>query len=225
MRQFVIIEAEVLNPVFDLKGQRERKAKAALQRVPLQVAIAANGAEPMSCLESASAQSTNPPKCQILSWGLRAPNILAIDLGTQTGWAIVSGFGSIRSGSRSFKLARDEAPGLAFWRFARWLTELEDQVQGFDAVYYEAVFAHKGTIAAHKYGAFEGQLLSWCAGRDIPVQGVAVGTIKKHATGIGYAGKQAVIDAMCALGFDPSDDNEADALALLQWALAEGDLI
>jgi hypothetical protein len=33
-----------------------------------------------------------------------------------------------------------------------------------------------------------------------------------------------VIDAMCALGFDPSDDNEADALALLQWALAEGDL-
>ena len=57
------------------------------------------------------------------------------------------------------------------------------------------------------------------------MQGVAVGTIKKHATGIGYAGKQAVIDAMCALGFDPSDDNEADALALLKWALAEGDLI
>ena len=27
MRQFVIIEAEVLNPVFDLKGQREGKAK------------------------------------------------------------------------------------------------------------------------------------------------------------------------------------------------------
>ena len=134
MRQFVIIDAEVLNPVFDLKGQRERKAKAALQRVPLQVAIAANGAEPMSCLESASAQSTNPPKCQILSWGLHAPNILAIDLGTQTGWATVSGFGSIRSGSRSFKLARDEAPGLAFWRFARWLNELEEQVQGFDAM-------------------------------------------------------------------------------------------
>ena len=156
----------------------------------------------MSCLERASAPSTKPPKCQILSWALRAPNILAIDLGTQTGWAIVSGFGSIRSGSRSFKLARDEAPGLAFWRFARWLTEIEEQVQGFDAVYYEAVFAHKGTIAAHKYGAFEGQLLSWCAGRDIPVQGVAVSTIKKHATGFGYAGKQAVIDAMCALGFE-----------------------
>jgi Holliday junction resolvasome RuvABC endonuclease subunit len=54
------------------------------------------------------------------------------------------------------------------------------------------------------------------------VQGVAVGTIKKHATGVGYAGKQAVIDAMHALGFDPVDDNEADALALLHWALAEG---
>ena len=52
MRPFVIIEAEVLNPVFDLKGQRERKAKAALQRVPLQVAIAANGAEPCHALRA-----------------------------------------------------------------------------------------------------------------------------------------------------------------------------
>ena len=181
----------------------------------------------MSCLKSAFAQSLLSPKSQIPKgalpgWALQSPTVLAIDLGTQTGWALVSGFGSIRSGSRSFKLARDEAKGLPFWRFNRWLTELEEQVRGIDAVYYEAVFAHKGSVAAHKYGAFEGQLLSWCAGRDIPVQGVAVGTIKKHATGVGYAGKQAVIDAMHALGFDPVDDNEADALALLHWALAEG---
>ena len=47
-----------------------------------------------------------------------------------------------------------------------------------------------------------------------------VGTIKRHATGKGNAGKDEVIAAMRARGFAPADDNEADALALLDWAMA-----
>jgi Holliday junction resolvasome RuvABC endonuclease subunit len=49
---------------------------------------------------------------------------------------------------------------------------------------------------------------------------VPVGTIKRYVTGKGNADKQAVIAAVKALGFSPADDNEADALALLHWALA-----
>ncbi len=33
------------------------------------------------------------------------------------------------------------------------------------------------------------------------------------------SGKDAVINAMIVRGFDPGDDNEADALALLGWAM------
>jgi Holliday junction resolvasome RuvABC endonuclease subunit len=51
---------------------------------------------------------------------------------------------------------------------------------------------------------------------------VPVGTIKRHATGRGNADKDAVIAAVRALGFNPEDDNEADALALLDWALEHG---
>jgi crossover junction endodeoxyribonuclease RuvC len=51
---------------------------------------------------------------------------------------------------------------------------------------------------------------------------VPVGTIKRHVTGRGNADKDAVIAAVRALGFDPIDDNEADALALLDWALTTG---
>jgi Holliday junction resolvasome RuvABC endonuclease subunit len=51
---------------------------------------------------------------------------------------------------------------------------------------------------------------------------VPVGTIKRHVTGRGNADKDAVIAAVRALGFDPFDDNEADALALLDWALRNG---
>jgi hypothetical protein len=31
-----------------------------------------------------------------------------------------------------------------------------------------------------------------------------------------------VIEAVRRLGFNPADDNEADALALLNWAIAQG---
>ena len=40
--------------------------------------------------------------------------------------------------------------------------------------------------------------------------------------GRGNADKEAVIAEVRALGFDPVDDNEADALALLDWALKHG---
>ena len=46
-----------------------------------------------------------------------------------------------------------------------------------------------------------------------------MGTIKKHATGKGNAGKADVIAAMRALGHPVTDDNEADALAILHWAI------
>ena len=43
--------------------------------------------------------------------------------------------------------------------------------------------------------------------------------MKRHATGKGNAGKQAMIAAARARGFHPTDDNEADAIAILLWAL------
>jgi hypothetical protein len=48
---------------------------------------------------------------------------------------------------------------------------------------------------------------------------VPVGTIKRHATGKGNANKGLMIAAMRARGHSPADDNEADALALLYWAI------
>ncbi len=54
---------------------------------------------------------------------------------------------------------------------------------------------------------------------DVAYSGVPVGTWKRHACGKGNADKQAVIAAMRSLGFEPADDNEADAIAILLWAL------
>ena len=103
--------------------------------------------------------------------------------------------------------------------FKRWLSEIKTLAGDIHAVYFEEVRRHAGVDAAHVYGGLLATLTSWCEHHNIPYQGVPVGTIKRHATGQGNAGKDAVIAAMQALGHAVSDDNEADALALLHWVL------
>jgi Holliday junction resolvasome RuvABC endonuclease subunit len=76
-------------------------------------------------------------------------------------------------------------------------------------------------ISAACYGGFLGQLSAWCEQHAIPYQGVPVGTIKRHATGKGNANKDAMLDAVRGWGYAPIDDNEADAIALLHWAIAQ----
>ena len=145
--------------------------------------------------------------------------ILALDLGTQLGWALSARDGLISGGSESFKPQRFEGGGFRYLRFKRWLTEIKQCAEGIDLVCYEEVRRHAGVDAAHAYGGFMATLTAWCEHHQIPYQGVPVGTIKRHATGKGNAGKDEVITAMRALGHAVTDDNEADALAILHWAI------
>jgi len=107
---------------------------------------------------------------------------------------------------------------MRFLRLQRWLAEMH-QLSGFEVVFFEEVRRHLSTDAGHAYGGYMATLTSWCEQTSIPYQGVPVGTIKKHATGKGNAGKDEMIAAMQRLGYTPKDDNEADALALLHWGI------
>jgi len=149
----------------------------------------------------------------------RAKTVLALDLGTTTGWAIRGFDGLITSGTVSFKPSRYDGGGMRYLRFTNWLTEIDRLSGPIAAIYFEEVRRHVGTDAAHVFGGLLAVLTSWGELRGIPYQGVPVGTIKKHATGKGNAPKQAMIDAARARGFSPADDNEADAIAILLWAL------
>ena len=145
--------------------------------------------------------------------------ILALDLGTTTGWAMRSHEGLITSGTVSFRPRRFDGGGMRYLRFVNWLTEL-DQLSGpIVTIWFEEVRRHAGTDAAHVYGGLMATLTAWAEMRGVPYQGVPVGTIKKHATGKGNASKAMMIEAARAKGYSPADDNEADALAILHWAL------
>lgn len=143
--------------------------------------------------------------------------ILALDLGTKTGWAAEVA-GTVLSGTEDFSPKRYDSQAMRYIRFQKWLDEIHETVD-VQHIAYEEVRRHVGTQAAHVYGGLMAHLLTWCQVRDIPAEAYPVGTIKKFWAGAGNASKDAMILAARERGFDPRDDNEADALAILHMML------
>lgn len=157
--------------------------------------------------------------------------ILALDMATATGWALRDRDGTVTSGTQGFDLKRGESTGMRLLRFRRWLREMiwpgyRDRIElvgAVDVVAYEQPILHakrqRNTSVAHN---LEGVLLPELEARSINYTNVTPAALKKHATGKGNSGKPAMIAAAEARwGIKPADDNEADALCVLAWALDE----
>jgi crossover junction endodeoxyribonuclease RuvC len=114
-----------------------------------------------------------------------------------------------------------ESGGMRFAKFVARLNELYD-AKAIELVVYEEIKNPKGATAAQVYGGFLAKLTAWCGERHIPYQGVPVQQIKKFATGKGNAQKIDVVLAVEAWGYQPANDDEADAIALLRCVNAEG---
>jgi Holliday junction resolvasome RuvABC endonuclease subunit len=139
-------------------------------------------------------------------------NVLALDLGTKM-WVAIWKYEEILSGVK--RLHHDkESSGSRFLDFRNWLIEVI-QAHNIYMVYFERVYGHKGTDAAHVYGGFMYMLAAVCEEFNVKCVGIPVSTIKKIATGNGRASKEDVIAFVKSKGFDPADDNEADAIAIL----------
>ena len=76
-----------------------------------------------------------------------------------------------------------------------------------------------GTDAAHLYGGFLATLTAWCEQQKDRLSGRTGGHDQRFIAGKGNADKQAVVNAVRARGYQPADDNEADAIAILLWAI------
>ena len=141
---------------------------------------------------------------------------IGIDPGTKCGWAVIDGEGLHQAaGCWSIKARRHEGAGMRYVHFKSSLQQLLDAYPGAAVVVYEEVRHHAGTSAAHVYGGITATLQIVCEERELPYTAIPVGTVKKHATGKGNAGKP----AMCATatarwgcGLWTADDNVADAL-------------
>jgi hypothetical protein len=122
--------------------------------------------------------------------------ILALDLGTSTGWAFRGHDGLITSGtSGSLRPGRFDGGGMRYLRFTNWLTEIDRLSGPIAAIWFEEVRRHAAPTRAHIYGGLMATLTAWAELRGVPYEGVPVGTIKRHATGKGNADKEAMIAA------------------------------
>ena len=145
--------------------------------------------------------------------------VLALDLGTITGWALRSADGRINSGPVSFRPSRYDGGGIRYLRFRAWLDGIATDAGRIHFIPYEEIRRHLSTDSSHIYGGLLATLTAWCEERGVAYQGVPAGTIKRFIAGKGNADKAAVIAAVRARGFEPADDNEADAIAILLWAI------
>lgn len=141
--------------------------------------------------------------------------VLALDLGTNCGFALLHPTGLTVSGTRPLATKkRMESHGM---RYVRFREQLDTMVKnnGVKVIYFEEVRRHMGVDAAHMYGGYLAILEAWCTEHGVEYQSVPVGEIKKFWTGRGNASKDEMIAEARRRGYDPVDDNEADAIAIL----------
>ena len=139
-----------------------------------------------------------------------------MDIATVTGFATETA-----SGVWDFnKMKRGDSYGMRLIRFKAALREIIE-LENIDIVVYErpaGQFKSSIIVASEMIGV----LIALCEERGIQYTAYSATEIKKFATGKGNAKKQDMIDAAIALGFNPEDDNQADAIHL--YNLAKKDL-
>jgi len=145
--------------------------------------------------------------------------VLALDCGTKTGWAALRD-AKIESGVQLFDLRRGESAGMRWLRFDAWLWELYKWFP-FTLIVYEQAH-HRGGAATAVGVGFTTKILEFAALRKCETMPVHTATLKKFTTGGGKADKEEMKRAI-ARRWEKLflDDNEADAYALLRYAMEE----
>lgn len=153
-------------------------------------------------------------------------NLLALDLATRSGWALLE-HGRIESGVETFDVKRGESSGMRYIRFNRWLDDMlwptppihRDRPRVELIVFEQA--HQRGGAATEVAAGFATRVLECCARHTIEHAAVHTATLKKFTTGRGNADKAAMLEAVGRRWRRVETDDEADAVALLYYALTE----
>ena len=146
--------------------------------------------------------------------------ILAIDPATKCGWAT-----DTASGTWDLSVRRDESSGMRLIRFEAKINEIV--ATGINVIAFEVPSVASGK-RANTDGLKLGTKLQAIIERTAEITegleavGYNLAQIKRHATGKGNANKEAMVKAAEEkLGVAVGDDNEADALWILDLAKRE----
>lgn len=148
--------------------------------------------------------------------------VLALDIGTACGYALRTRAG-VTSGTLDLSQRKvDNARGNRLLRLWGFLSHVH-AASPLAWIAFEDV-AHMGPgqmLAAHSFAQFKGVVLLFGARARIDVRAVHTGTLKKAITGRGAfkkgESKPALMAAVRARGFEPSTQDECDAIAVLEY--------
>jgi len=133
--------------------------------------------------------------------------ILALDIATNTGWKTATS-----SGTWCLKPNRGESEGMRVVRFKAKVREMIE-LESITLISYERpAGAHKSSIMVAS--EMIGVLKDLCIEKGVELACYSASEIKKFATGKGNSKKDAMLQAAIELGYNPKDDNEADAIHL-----------
>jgi Holliday junction resolvasome RuvABC endonuclease subunit len=149
--------------------------------------------------------------------------ILAFDLGTSTGWAVLGAEGE-RINSGVWHLDRMAPDGYGHMlRMALDVYELAIKECEPTALAYEQVHdAHTGSRAAHVYGALEGILYMAAHAASLRLIPIGVADVKRVATGKGNSKKPAIQAAALERWQHVATLDESDALFIGEAARRRG---
>jgi len=142
--------------------------------------------------------------------------ILALDPATHCGWAISRDV----FGVWNLTPKRDESIGMRLIRLRSKLNEVLTSENINLVVFERPGGQHKNAIIVQS--EIQGQIKVVCEDFKIEYRAYSSQEIKKYATGKGNSGKPAMIKAaQDKLGYQGENDNEADALWILELAKSE----
>lgn len=139
--------------------------------------------------------------------------ILAIDPATHCGYAISRKL----YGVWDLTPKRDESIGMRLIRFRAKMNEVIESEKINVVVFERPGGQHAGAVIVQS--EIQGQIKVICEDHNIEYRAYSSQEMKKYATGKGNSGKPAMIAAAKErLGYKGNNDNEADALWLLEIA-------
>ncbi|GJE13669.1 hypothetical protein [Methylobacterium longum] len=144
------------------------------------------------------------------------PKILALDLATKTGWAVGSPDSEPRYGTKVLPSTYEDIGRFAA-AYNEWLLDMITLESPALIVFEAPILAGQTTLTtARKLGGLAWHTEFVCNLRQVRCAEHHLQSVKKFFAGSGCADKTAMIEAARRHGWDPKDDNAADALGL--WA-------
>ena len=146
--------------------------------------------------------------------------VWAFDVGIKTGWAIRTDKGKLYSGRKNFWPNRTKDYRYMLTEVPAFLDKLKSKFGTPDLIAFENACFQQG-MATKRYHSILAHVEAWTVsqGRFVKMMPLAVTTIKKHATGNGHAKKPEMMEAARKRGWDFKNDDEADALWIMNLAL------